>query len=78
MIPDSASKNVKAWYRRCFDSMPPDIPAYCPGDPGVFHSRCQAEVLGHMAHSSVYRTRTQISCRSAPHILATNLTSVNG
>ena len=41
LIPDSASKNVKAWYRRCFDSKPPNIPAYRPGDPGVFHSRCQ-------------------------------------
>ena len=38
---DSASKNVKAWYRRWFDSKPPNIPAYRPGDPGVFHSRCQ-------------------------------------
>ena len=41
LIPDSTSKNVKAWYRRCFDSKPPNIPAYRPGDPGVFHSRCQ-------------------------------------
>ena len=53
MIPNSASKNVKAWYRRRFDSKPSDIPAYRPADPGVFHSRCQAEVYGHMAHSSV-------------------------
>ena len=41
LISDSASKNVKTWYRRCFDSKPPNIPAYRPGDPGVFHSRCQ-------------------------------------
>ena len=41
LIPDSTSKNVKAWYRRCSDSKPPNIPAYRPGDPGVFHSRCQ-------------------------------------
>ena len=41
LIPDSTSKNVKAWYRRCFDSKPPNIPAYRLGDPGVFHSRCQ-------------------------------------
>ena len=40
-IPDSASKNVKAWYRQSFYSKPPNIPAYRPGDPGVFHSRCQ-------------------------------------
>ena len=33
---------MKAWYRRCFDSKPPNNPAaYCSGDPGVFHSRCQ-------------------------------------
>ena len=38
---DSSSKNVKAWYRLCFDSKPPNISAYRPGDPGVFHSRCQ-------------------------------------
>ena len=41
LIPDSASKNVKAWYRQSFHSKPPNIPAYRPGDPGVFHSRCQ-------------------------------------
>ena len=41
LILDSTSQNVKAWYRRCFDSKPPNIPAYRPGDPGVFHSRCQ-------------------------------------
>ena len=41
LLPDSALKNVKAWYRLCFDSKPPNIPAYRPGDPGVFHSRCQ-------------------------------------
>ena len=34
-------KNVKAWYRRYFDSKPPNIPAFRRGDPGVFHSRCQ-------------------------------------
>ena len=41
LISDSTSKNMKAWYRRCFDSKPPNIPTYRPGDPGVFHSRCQ-------------------------------------
>ena len=41
LIPDPASKNVKAWYRQSFHSKPPNIPAYRPGDPGVFHSRCQ-------------------------------------
>ena len=41
LISDSTLKNVKAWYRRCFDSKLPNIPAYRPGDPGVFHSRCQ-------------------------------------
>ena len=41
LIPDSASKTVKAWYRQSFHSKPPNIPAYRPGDPGVFHSRCQ-------------------------------------
>ena len=41
LLPDSALKNVKAWYRLCFDSKPPNIPAYRPGDPGMFHSRCQ-------------------------------------
>ena len=41
LIPHSASKTVKAWYRQCFHSKPPNIPAYRPGDPGVFHSRCQ-------------------------------------
>ena len=41
LIPDSASKNAKAWYRQSFHSKPPDISAYRPGDPGVFHSRCQ-------------------------------------
>ena len=40
LIPDSASKTVKAWYRQSFHSKPPYIPAYRPGDPGVFHSRC--------------------------------------
>ena len=32
---------MKAWYRQSFHSKPPNIPAYRPGDPGVFHSRCQ-------------------------------------
>ena len=42
LIPDSASQNAKAWYRQSFHSKPPIIPAYRPGDPGVFHSRCQS------------------------------------
>ena len=41
LISDSASKNVKAWYGQSFQSKPPNIPAYRPRDPGVFHSRCQ-------------------------------------
>ena len=44
LVPDSASKNVKAWYRQCFDSKPP-IPAYRLRDPGVFHSRCQSRFM---------------------------------
>ena len=32
---------MKAWYGQSFHSKPPNIPAYRPGDPGVFHSRCQ-------------------------------------
>ena len=41
LISDSASKHVKAWYGQSFHSKPPNIPAYRPGDPGVFHSRCR-------------------------------------
>ena len=41
LIPYSTTKTVKAWYRQSFHSKPPNIPAYRPGDPGVFHSRCQ-------------------------------------
>ena len=41
LIPDSASQNAKAWYGQSFHSKPPNIPTYPPGDPGVFHSRCQ-------------------------------------
>ena len=63
LIPvDSASKTVKAWYRRCFDSKPPNIPAYRLGDPGVFHSRCQ----GLWTHVTLLGlTGHQILCRSA-------------
>ena len=65
LIPYSASINLKAWYRRCFDSKPPNIPAYRPGDPGVFHSRCQG-LWTHVTHLSL--TQTPNSCRSAPFV----------
>ncbi|CAH3153056.1 unnamed protein product [Porites lobata] len=39
LIPDSASKYVKAWYGQSFHSKPPNIPAYRPGDPGLCNSR---------------------------------------
>ena len=67
LLPDSALKNVKAWYRLCFDSKPPNIPAYRPGTLVCFIRG--VKVHGHMSHSSVWRTRTQNSYRSAPHIL---------
>ena len=43
-----------------------NIPAYRPGDPGVFHSRCQ----GLWTHVTLLGlTQTQNFLRSAPHIL---------
>ena len=66
LVPDSASKNVRAWYLLCFDSKPPNILAYRPGGPDVFHSRCQ----GSWTHVTLLGlARTPNSCRSAPHIL---------
>ena len=58
-------KNVKAQYRQCFDSKPPNILASRLGDPGVFHSKCQ-RFYGHMSHSSVLLGRQIL--RSAPHL----------
>ena len=51
LLPDSALKNVKAWYRLCFDSKPPNIPAYRPGTLVYFIRG--VKVHGHMSHSSV-------------------------
>ena len=65
LIPDSASKNMKAWYGQSFHSKPPNIPAYRPGDPGVFHSRCQS-LWTHVTLLGLARTPN--SCRSAPHL----------
>ncbi|CAH3181749.1 unnamed protein product [Porites lobata] len=44
-IPDSVSKNLKAWYRQSFHSKPPNILAYRPGDPGMFHSNSVKRVF---------------------------------
>ena len=51
LISDSASKNVKAWYRPCFDSKPPISLHTVRGTLGCFIRG--DKVYGHMSHSSV-------------------------
>ena len=51
LISDSASKNVKAWYRPCFDSKPPISLRTVRGTLGCFIRG--DKVYGHMSHSSV-------------------------
>ena len=47
VYPRSTSKVEKAWHRQSFDNKPQLIHAYCPGSPGVSHSKCQW-FYGHM------------------------------
>ena len=51
LISDSALKNVKAWYRRCFDSKPPISLRIVRGTLVCFIRG--VKVYGHMSHSSV-------------------------
>ena len=74
LIPDSASKNVKAWYGQSFHSKPPNIPAYRPGDPGVFHSRCQ----GFMDACHTPRSCSDVKFLEAHPIYIDYLIPVNG
>ena len=73
LIPDSASKNAKACYRQSFHSKPPNIPAYRPGDPGVFHSRCQ----GFMDACHTPRSCSDVKFLEAHPIYVDYLISVN-
>ena len=73
LIPDSASKTVKAWYRQSFHSKPPNIPAYRPGDPGVFHSRCQ----GFMDACHIPRSCSDVKFLEAHPFYIDYLISVN-
>ena len=74
LIADSASKNMKAWYRQSFHNKPPNIPAYRPGDPGVFHSRCQ----GFMATCHTPRSCSDVKFLEALPIHINYLIPVNG
>ena len=69
-------KMWRLWYRWYFDSRPLDFPAYRPGDPGVFHSRCQSHLWTHVTLLGLPRTLN--SRRSASPIKHDYLICVNG